>query len=202
MGKGVGVPHALSPLRRQKEKPMPINFCRFIKTDGRRCQSPAMRDKSHCYFHGQSKLRHRALLRPDASTIIRSHDLDTSHLDQNPLVAEYYGLVKGPLLLDFPALEDRESIQLSLSMILTALGQDRIDLKRATGMLYNLQIASANAGNLKPNVDSTVTETVLDESGNELAPDEIPAEILDRYALIEAIEEDERRAEENDDEED
>jgi hypothetical protein len=160
-----------------------------------------MHDRNHCYFHGQSNLKHRALLRPDVSSVIRDHNLDTQDLDRNPLIAEYYGLVKGPLLLDFPAIEDRESIQLSLSMILTALGQDRLDLKRATGMLYNLQIASANASGIKQNSEYTVTDTVVDGDGNVLAPDEDPQEIVERDNLLAELEEADRRAAQEDEDE-
>jgi hypothetical protein len=176
-------------------------YCRHIRTTGRRCAAFAMRGQSFCYAHRISNARHRTLGRPDVSSVIKDHNLDIAQLDSNPLVAEYYGLVKGPLLLDFPPIEDRDSIQLALSMMLTALGQDRLDPKRATVMLYNLQIASANASKLKQNSEYTVTDTVLDEAGNELAPDEDPEEIVESNNLIAAIEEEERRAEQEDDEE-
>jgi hypothetical protein len=174
-------------------------YCRHIRTTGRRCASFAMRGQSFCYPHRKSNERHRTLLRPDASAIIKSHNLDIDQLNQNPLVAEYYGIVKGPLLLDFPALEDRESIQLSISMLITALGQDRLDAKRATTMLYGLQIASANAGNFKPSSEHIITNTVIDEAGNEIAPDEDPAQVIERNKLLDALDEDDRLAEQDDD---
>jgi hypothetical protein len=30
--------------------------CRFIKSNGLKCQSPAMRDSQFCYFHGRTRI--------------------------------------------------------------------------------------------------------------------------------------------------
>jgi hypothetical protein len=179
---------------------MSTPYCRHIHTSGRQCKVFAVRGQSVCYHHHASRLRHKNLGRPDASAVIKTHNLDIAQLDSNPLVAEYYGLVKGPFLLDFPPIEDRDSIQLALSMMLTALGQDRLDPKRASVMLYNLQIASANASKLNTNSEYAVRDTVLDESGNELAPDEDPEEIIERDNFLAGLEEADRLTEEEDDE--
>jgi hypothetical protein len=32
-----------------------IEECRYIKTDGAKCGSPALREKSHCYYHDPAK---------------------------------------------------------------------------------------------------------------------------------------------------
>jgi hypothetical protein len=97
------------------------------------------------------------------------------------------GVQRGPVLadpaapalqLDFPPLEDRHSIQLALSMLITALAQDRIDPRRAALLFYGLQIASSNARDLNPTPKrgpGKVSKTILDEStGTLIAPDEDP----------------------------
>ena len=166
---------------------MPTPYCRHIKTNGKRCCSFAIRNQNLCFFHRGVNARMRALNPPPAgdamSTII--HPLNTDHERQrNPILAEYFAGVApnpGPLLLDFPALEDRESIQVALSMIVSALGQDRIDPRRAGPILYALQVASSNAQklNLEPGHNKVVRSTVIDPTGQELAPDEDPQEITE-----------------------
>jgi hypothetical protein len=172
---------------------MPTTYCRHIKTNGRRCCAFAVRGEHLCYFHRSSIARHRGLRamphldKPNADTSLPA--LDRERMKREPLLAQYFGVPTGPLLLDFPQIEDHGSIQLSLSMLLTALGQDRIDPKRATVMLYNLQVASANAAKLGRESEHVVRETTLDESGHELAPDTDPSEIIERDELLAAVEE-------------
>ncbi|MES2392588.1 MAG: hypothetical protein V4555_13165 [Acidobacteriota bacterium] len=155
---------------------MSTSFCRHIRTNGRRCQAYAVRGQSLCFYHHGVNVRHRALNPPDDGTqnIIHPLNLDPGRFQREPLLAEYFAQTRGPLELDFPSLDDRESIQLALSMLLNALGRNRIEPKRAAIMLYGLQVASSNARHLVPVEDNTVTETVLDESGHPIAPDEDP----------------------------
>jgi hypothetical protein len=42
---------------------MMIKECRYIKTNGLKCQSPAMRGSSFCYFHGRKRIY---VARPDS----------------------------------------------------------------------------------------------------------------------------------------
>jgi hypothetical protein len=128
--------------------------------------------------------------------------LDRERMKREPALAQYFGIPTGPLLLDFPQIEDRESIQLSLSMLLAALGQDRLDPKRATVMLYGLQVASSNAAKLSGDSAHVVSETTLDEAGNELAPDEDPAEIAERAQFLADFEEEQQLLEEDEEEDD
>jgi hypothetical protein len=170
---------------------MPTTFCRQIKTNGRRCCSPALRGKAFCYYHAKSNVRLRSVQpqsRQEIETIIHSMQLDRDRLQREPLTAEYYGIKpSGPLLLDFPALDDRESIQVALSMLIAALGHNQIDAKRAAPILYGLQVASSNAKSLSINRQrESVVETTVDESGNEIALDEDPIEIVEFNEWIEA----------------
>jgi len=160
---------------------MPTQFCRHIRTNGLRCRAFALKDKPFCYPHEKANAHHRNLKpEPDRSIVIHSQHDDPDFLRKNPLVADYYDLKPKALHLEFPPLEDRQSIQVALSMLLTALAQDRIDAKRAGPLLYGLQVASANAKTLIPSADSnSIREVIVDETGHELALDEDPAEEID-----------------------
>jgi hypothetical protein len=173
---------------------MPTNYCRHIRTNGRRCCSPALSSSAFCYYHGHSIQRHRGLNPPADAMPTIIHPLNTDENRQrDPIIAEYfsgYAPQPGPLSLDFPALDDRESIQVALSMLISALGQNRIDPKRAGPILYGLQVASSNARklNLEPGSNKVVRSTVIDSTGQELAPDEDPQEITERLAAQETEE--------------
>jgi hypothetical protein len=181
---------------------MATTYCRHIKTNGRRCCAFAVSGKTLCYFHGASNARHRPLraIPEGIDTVIHPLALDRERMQREPALAQYFGVPTGPLLLDFPQIEDRESIQLSLSMLLTALGQDRLDPKRATVMLYGLQVASSNAAKLSGESAHVVRETTLDEAGNELAPDEDPSEIAERAQFLADFEEEQKHLEEDEEE--
>jgi hypothetical protein len=58
-------------------------------------------------------------------------------------------------------LEDPESVQMALSMVINALATGHLETKRATALLYGLQLASMNTARLQlepyaPNVVRTV----------------------------------------------
>jgi hypothetical protein len=166
---------------------MSTPYCRHIRTNGRRCCSIAIRGQSLCYFHRNVNARMRALNPPkpdnDMPTII--HPLNTDeHRQREPILAEYFAGTApnpAPFVLDFPPLEDRESIQLAISMLLSALGQGRIEPTRAATLLYGFQVASSNARKLdiEPGSNRIVRSTVIDPAGHELAPDEDPQEITE-----------------------
>jgi hypothetical protein len=182
---------------------MSTPYCRHIRTNGRRCCSFAVRGASLCYFHRSVNVRMRALNPPADTTPTIIHPLNTDeHRQRNPLLAEYFAGVApnpAPLVLDFPPLEDRESIQVALSMLIGALGQNRLDPKLATTMLYGLQVASANAIKLdiQPTANQTVRSTVLDPTGAELAPDEDPQEIVEFNKWLEDYDDDDEEDEED-----
>lgn len=176
-------------------------FCRHIRANGTRCNSPALRGQPLCYFHHRDRLRYPNRrqqplhgeapedfellqaetilhpLNPDSDGLQR--EPQASSLLRNPLVREYFGLPAdftlpaGPLVLDFPPLEDRESIQIAISMVTSALGQGAIDAKRAGILLYAFQVASANAKTLTRD-PHTVTDAIPSPDGHDLAPDEDP----------------------------
>jgi len=99
---------------------MPFEICRHVKTNGLRCQSPALTDEHWCYFHYRLITRHRYL-----------NEIRT----ERPV-------------LQIPALEDRESIQVALSLVSGAVLNGTLSEKRAAILLRALSIASRNALNL------------------------------------------------------
>ena len=184
---------------------MSTEICRYIRTNGARCGSPALAGRSFCYFHVNATQRHNSLVprRTDDAIPTIIHPLNTDENRQRePLVAEYFSPARGPIALDFPPLEDRESIQLALSMLITAMAQNRIEPKRATTLLYGLQVASPTpaACACNPRASSIVRETVMDDSGIAIAPDEdSEAELNYQRMLAEVI--DPREDEDEDDQE-
>ncbi len=170
---------------------MPTLYCRHIRPSGRRCQSPALHGRPFCFHHATANAHHRALHPPDDGTrnILSISNAELDQIRREPMVAECYVNARGPVVLDFPPLEDPNSVQLALSMVLTVLGQNRIEPRRAAAMLYNLQIAAANARNLNHNESKVVREFVCDETGAVLAPDEDPQEVLEFQLELDEIEE-------------
>jgi hypothetical protein len=89
-------------------------ICRHTKTNGRRCQSPALTSSAFCYFH--EKLRR------------------TSRQSSGP------GLSTNVL---YP-LRSSKSVQQALAMVLTGIASGRIHHKQSGKMLFALQIAVSN----------------------------------------------------------
>jgi hypothetical protein len=118
--------------------------CRHIMPNGNKCRAAALRDKPYCYFHD------------------RTHRITGSRGRTK----------KQPIQL--PILEDRSAIQLALAQILDALAAARIDAKRASLLLYGLQIASQNVRGDSPNLsDDTVRFVFRSKGGRELAPEKL-----------------------------
>jgi hypothetical protein len=152
---------------------MSTKFCRHIKANGERCGSLALLNQPFCYYHVELERRHRRCDTRRDTTLTILHPMTLQDGSQrDPTFAEQLPQ------LDLPQLEDRHSIQIALSMIITAVAEDRIDPKRAALLFYGLQVASMNALKLNPIPKrdlGKVSKTVLDESnGNLIAPDEEP----------------------------
>jgi hypothetical protein len=102
------------------------SICRHIKTNGLQCHAPALAGKPWCYFHNRLHSRHHRFRPNDANR-------------------EYFNQGRD---LELCALEDRESVQLAISVIINALATNAIETKRATALLYGLQLASMNTARL------------------------------------------------------
>src|SRR5258708_36649531 len=95
-------------------------LCRHIKTNGTQCEAPSLHGEPWCFFHSRLHQRHERF-RPVED--ITEPNLRTQHVR-----------------LD--AIEDRESVQVALSVVLNALASGQMESRRATALLYGLQIAS------------------------------------------------------------
>ena len=104
---------------------MSYELCRQIKTNGRRCQSPALTGENWCFFHHRLHFRRRALHAPSPSKPPR---------DRRLLI---------------PPIEDCDAVQVALSLVIEGTASGEIDEKLARVLLRGLQIASRNAISLE-----------------------------------------------------
>ncbi|WP_158747965.1 hypothetical protein [Acidobacterium sp. S8] len=127
--------------------------CQHVRPSGRKCEAIAIRGHRFCYFHLQT--------RRSQSTITPAEAVANGATAPAPAATT----------LTLPMLEDRSAIQLVITDILRALAANQIDTKRASLLLYGLQIASANCskyddiGNLHP-----VRTLELTPEGEEVGP--------------------------------
>jgi hypothetical protein len=163
---------------------MPQNICRHIRPSGRRCQTPAVRNRALCYFHQSLTEKHNGDIPAflNAIAVAPPNDLDPGYLRREPHIAQYYGIrPAGPADLDLPPLEDRDSIQIAVSTLCNALAQNRLDHRRAATLFYGLQIAVANLRSHYPAESgdaltaTPAVDVILNEHGQLVAPPDDPA---------------------------
>ena len=123
-------------------------LCRHVKTNGLRCQSPALADALYCYSTTASTIATQAFVTPPHSRLSgpRQH-------------------------IQLSALEDRESVQVALSVVINALATGQLETKRATALPYGLQLPSTNGANLDftPAVSKLAREVEATPDGLDLA---------------------------------
>ena len=158
-------------------------LCRHIKTNGRRCQSPALTGGVLCYFHSNLHHAHR---RPPVVEALSSGWQESAVDAEGDPEGDPFALARVYPRQDeiqFPPLEDAESIQLATSMLFQAIATGQIYFKRARLLLYTFKIACINQRAL---TNARATETglatipsriVRTADGHTLAPpdDEEPA---------------------------
>jgi len=120
-----------------------LAICRHIKTNGHRCQSPAITGSVFCYFTATS-----------AEARCRLHSQSRAPAPRNRAISAGERPESGPArhfpALNFPPLEDAESVQLAISRLFAAIAAGQIDPVQARSLLYALQIASCNVRALAP----------------------------------------------------
>jgi hypothetical protein len=104
---------------------MSVKICEHSFTNGKCCNLPALRGTEYCYWHHSAARRARE--RENLGGPV-SADANTG--------------------IDVPLLEDSNAIQISLQEVIYALLDRRIDTKRASLILYALQLAHTNSRNL------------------------------------------------------
>ena len=116
---------------------MAFRYCNHIKTDGIQCHSPAKRDGKYCYYH--SLYRRRVVPTKETPGTIQipviDRDRNLVNVDIREPYAQRYRL---------GALEDGAALQVAISTVVNALADNRLDLGRASTLLYGLQLASTN----------------------------------------------------------
>jgi hypothetical protein len=93
--------------------------CRFIRADGSKCGSPALKNERMCYFHSRTE-----------GTCKRKRKAKTATEG-----------VQTPML-EVPVLEDDLAIQMAVTGVCRQLASEPLDTKRASLLLYGLQVAS------------------------------------------------------------
>jgi hypothetical protein len=155
-------------------------LCRHVQTNGARCRQLALRSQPLCYYHqNRQPRRRRSILQPQTQFQTQLQTLDYGSIPvTQPEICE-------PIQVLFP--EDRASIQINLFRVLEALASNRIDLRTANSMTYNIQVSMSNLAH-KPLIESQpanapesaaapiVQRIILTPEGDELAP---PTEILE-----------------------
>jgi len=149
---------------------MQATICRHIKTNGRRCKSPSLGLSAFCYFHSRLHRRHKNLVE-NSSALVEPNPSPSSSASGTPQYLPDYA-TQNPIELDLPPLEDVESIQVSISLLIAALARNRITAKRAAVLLYGLQLASTNARSItiEPSASSITRALTRTKSGLDLAP--------------------------------
>jgi hypothetical protein len=150
---------------------MQYTLCRHIKTNGTRCKAPSLTSANWCYFHHRLHQRHNTFRHTEAT---RGYLIPGQHIE-------------------LTALEDRESVQVALSVVINALAIGKLDIKRATALLYGLQLASNNARGLytEPYASNVVRNVEPSPEGLDLAQLGTPLEDLDDDDTAEDDEENE-----------
>jgi hypothetical protein len=148
---------------------MQYELCRHIKTNGTRCKAPSLTGAVWCYFHQRLHHRHSAFRQTEAT---RGYLIPSQHVE-------------------LTTLEDRESVQVALSVVINALATGKLETKRAVALLYGLQLASNNARGLSTepfaaNVVRTVEPSI---EGLDLAEPGATLETGDLYNFDEDIDE-------------
>ncbi len=162
---------------------MQYALCRHIKTNGTQCEAPSLSEGQWCFFH--SRLHHR-------------------HSRFRPIEAATDSIVRAqPVHLS--ALEDRESVQVALSVVINALASGQMEPRQATALLYGLQIASSNLArmNSNPSPAKIVVSAEPTSDGQYLAEPGAVYEITDNPETNfawEGFENDDQDEDEDDDE--
>ena len=102
------------------QKPAPSYQCRHIFADGHRCGSPCLRDEPLCYFHHDT----RRPIDPEVLRDRRAHG--------------------GTFQFVLPDPTDRIALQLSIVDIMQRIASNDLDHRRASLLLYSLQLAITN----------------------------------------------------------
>jgi hypothetical protein len=201
--------------------------CRHVRTDSDRCHAAAIKGGHWCYFHARLRDQHtkreaqdHARRSSEASrkprlangTFAPPPDETPESTPENIIDQGIYPVKAGDhrepatlhshgsayagtasLALQLPDVEDSASIQLALIEVIHALAADQLNPRRAGLLLYGLQVAAANAKNVQVDANSIRSISYTKEG--------IPLATQKHGWDVEDIEEADREAEEEGDDE-
>jgi hypothetical protein len=139
-----------------------IPKCHFIRTNGTRCKSPALKGAELCYHHERDAQRVRNFLQ--ARGIKDTEFMHAyKHLQEsfNPEVIES---------IEIPALDDAASIQVALTNLLRAICYDHITDRKAGLALFTLQQATLNLARLQVSNPEDEQDTITIEDPRPINP--------------------------------
>ena len=152
--------------------------CQHIKTSGTRCRAVALTAAPFCCWHARIHRQHR-----EANRSFPNHYCAANSVENRTRDAYDDETFEGirpnyPMSNEIPPLEDPESIQITLSIILQALADSRIHFKQAALMLYTLQIAAQNVRSIRPAIEDSVEHITTTDLGIEIAVDPESTQLL------------------------
>jgi hypothetical protein len=198
--------------------------CRHVRTDSDRCHAAAIKGSHWCFFHSrlhdqqakreaqEQERRSRDARRqprladgtfaPTEETIDHGTcPVGSTETGCHPEQSEGWEATKAgsaatrsEFPLELPPVEDSASIQLALIQVIQALAAEQLDPRRAGLLLYGLQVASANAKNVRIRANSIRSISYTSEG--------IPLATQEHGWDVEDIEEAAREAEEEEEFED
>jgi hypothetical protein len=115
--------------------PADIRRCHHLKVNGIQCGSPAQRYENFCYFHTQNR-------RDNAPNNAPYDPSNTNSL--NPDSLNNKSCLPPPSIIEFPNLEDANSIQVALANVMRLLISKQIEDRTATILFRALRTAASN----------------------------------------------------------
>ena len=196
--------------------------CRHVRTGSDRCHAAAIKGGHWCFFHArlhdqqaQRVTREAQRRSRDARSQLRLTDGTFAPAEETPEGIFDHGIYPveagghrlpatlhphgseyaetATLPLQLPDAEDSASIQLALIEVIHALAANELHPRRAGLLLYALQVASANAKNVRINSNSIRSISYTKEG--------IPLATQEHGWDVEDVEEADREAEEEEDDE-
>jgi len=123
-------------------------LCAEVKPNGEKCQSPALKDKSRCYYHHRDFQRRQVLAEARG---VKQFD-QTSKAGEEVYEA-----------LDLPSYEDPSGIQIALHNIGRMLLAGHIERADAMALFFSLQIAAMNSRHTRFHPSTTVFPVALED---------------------------------------
>ena len=118
-----------------------MRHCEYLKPNGNFCGSPALRGRDYCHWHLTCIARRLRTEKQEATA--------------------------DPTPLELPPLEDANSVQLAIMMVIDAMLHNRIGPRMSGQLLYALQLASIN---LRQGVNFQPAPEALPENMNQPRP--------------------------------